>query len=689
MKVSLNWLREYIEINLSAKDISHNLTMLGMEIDSIEETKDDTIFEISFTINRGDCLSMLGLAQEISLINKEKVKYPQVPIQKSLEDIHGLIDISIVEDNLCPRYCGRLVKNVKITNSPSWMQKRLISAGIKPINNIVDITNFVLMEYGQPMHAFDYDLISGNKIIVRKAKDKETIETLEGKEVSLSSEVLVIADKEKSIAIAGIIGGSKTAVNNKTTNILLESANFNPITIRKTSQKLNIITESAYRFERDVDSLKTIPAIERATELILQNNPSAIISTIYDLQKILPKETIIDLDINRANSILGTSIPSEEIINILKHLKFNITDKNNHQLILKVPSFRKDIHREIDVIEEIARIYGYNRITTSLYRLNIDDYLKKESLDDKFYKFTNIAKNTLNSLGIYEIISYPFIRQEWLEYTSFQLKNPVTIQNPLNEEENIMSPTLLFGIMRCISHNLRKGNNDLKIYEIGKIYHDPKEEQLPNEITNLACAITGKKTKISWREKSLNVDIFDLTGIFEKLCIESEISSWSYQFSLFPCFSPQVSYQISHNGAYLGIVGEISSKLLDKFKISQKVFYFELNWDYILNKSINTKKTFKAFPKYPSNSRDIALVVKENSTYKMVLEIIQELNHPYIKEINLFDIYRGSQIPKECKSLAFSITYQSLEKTLSDEEVDKIHQLLINNLISKLKAYIR
>lgn len=688
MKVSLNWLKEYIEINLSVEDISHSLTMLGMEIDSIEKTKDDTVFEISLTINRGDCLSMIGLAQEISLINRKKVKYPQISTWKSLEDIHHLIDISIEENNLCPRYCACIIKDIKIADSPLWLQERLISAGIKPINNIVDITNFVLMEYGQPMHAFDYDLISGNKIIVRKAYNEEKIETLENKEVSLDSEILVIADKYKPIAIAGIIGGAKTAVHNNTTNILLESANFNPISIRKTSQKLNIITESAYRFERDVDSLKTIPAIERATELILQSNPSARISIIYDLQKIPYERIIVNLDIDRGNSILGTSISHEEVVDILNRLKFNIIDKKNKNLTLEVPSFRKDIHREIDVIEEIARIYGYNNIPNTLYKLNINDYLKEESFDDQVYKSTSLIKNILNSSGFFEVINYPFIRHEWLEYAPFLPKNPVVIQNPLNEEENIMSPTLLFGILRCISHNLRKGNNDLKLYEIGKIYRGQKKEQLPDEITNLACVVTGKKTKINWKEKSLNMDIFDLTEVLEKLCAESEISNWSYQSFPFPGFSPQSSYQINHNNECLGLIGEISPKLLEKFKISQKVFYFEFNLDYIL-KSINTKKTFKVFPKYPSNFRDIALVVKEDIPYGMILEIIRKLNHSYIKEVNLFDIYRGSQIPKDCKSLAFSITYQSLEKTLSDEEVDEVHQLLINNLTSKLEAYIR
>lgn len=688
MKVSLNWLKEYIEVNLSVEDISHSLTMLGMEIESIEKTKDDTIFEISLTINRGDCLSMIGLAQEISLINRKKVKYPQISTWKSLEDIHNLISISIEEDILCPRYGARIIKNVKITNSPPWLQEKLTSAGIKPINNIVDITNFVLMEYGQPMHAFDYDLISGNKIIVRKAYDEEKIETLENKEVSLDSEVLVIADKDKPIAIAGIIGGTKTAVYNNTTNILLESANFNPISIRKTSQKLNIITESAYRFERDVDSLKIVPAIERATELILQNNSSARISTIYDLQKIPHKPVIVNLDIDRGNSILGTSVPLEEIEDILNRLKFNIIDKKNKNLTLKVPSFRKDIHREIDVIEEIARIYGYNNIPNTLYKLNINDYLKEESFEDQVYKSTNLIKNILNSLGFFEVINYPFICQEWLEYTPLLPENPVVIQNPLNEEENIMSPTLLFGILRCISHNLRKGNSDLKIYEIGKTYYGQKKEQLPNEITNLACAVTGKKTKINWKEKSLNVDIFDLTGILEKIGTEAGISNWSYRSFPFPGFSSQASYQINHDSKYLGIIGEISPKLLEKLKISQKVFYFEFNWDYIL-KSINTKKTFRVFPKYPPNFRDIALVVKEDIPYEMILEIIRKLSYSYIKEINLFDIYRGSQIPKDCKSLAFSITYQSMEKTLSDKEIDEVHQLLINNLTSKLEAYIR
>ncbi|MBU0600474.1 phenylalanine--tRNA ligase subunit beta, partial [bacterium] len=274
MKVSLNWLKEYIEINLTSEEISHHLTMLGLEIEHLEKTKDDTIFEISVTTNRGDCLSIIGLAGEISLINNKDIHHPPLFNQEPSLDVQRLLAVFIKEKELCPRYSGRVIKNIKITPSPSWIQERLISCGIKPVNNIVDITNFVLMEYGQPMHAFDYDLISERRIIVRRAEKGERIKTLDNQEISLDSEILVIADQNKPIAIAGIIGGSETAINNNTTNILLESAYFKPVTIRKNSQKLNITTESSYRFERDMDLLKTTIALERATELILKDNPS-------------------------------------------------------------------------------------------------------------------------------------------------------------------------------------------------------------------------------------------------------------------------------------------------------------------------------------------------------------------------------------------------------------------------------
>ncbi|MBU1153935.1 phenylalanine--tRNA ligase subunit beta [bacterium] len=688
MKVSLNWLKEYIEINLTSEEISHHLTMLGLEIEHLEKTKDDTIFEISVTTNRGDCLSIIGLAGEISLINNKDIHHPPLFNQEPSLDVQRLLAVFIKEKELCPRYSGRVIKNIKITPSPSWIQERLISCGIKPVNNIVDITNFVLMEYGQPMHAFDYDLISERRIIVRRAEKGERIKTLDNQEISLDSEILVIADQNKPIAIAGIIGGSETAINNNTTNILLESAYFKPVTIRKNSQKLNITTESSYRFERDMDLLKTTIALERATELILKDNPSSLVSTIYDLQELPYQKTIVALNIDKVNSILGTFFPLEEIINILKKLKLEIITFKDKDLTLEVPSFRKDISREIDVIEEIARVYGYNKIPTSLYNLRIDDFLKEETFDDLFYKFTNQIKNILNSLGLYETINYPFLRKKWLKYVPFSSDHPVTIQNPLNEEENIMAPTLLFSFLNCISSNIKKGNNDLKIYEIGKTYHQLISQPLPNEITNLAGALTGKKTKIFWGKETLEVDIFDLTGILEKLCLELGIEKLSYQPFYFLGFLPSLSYQIIHRHEYLGIIGEISPELLDEFKISQKILYFELNLDYLI-KIINLKKEFKPLPKYPPNFRDVSLVTKEKVSYELILNLIQEINHPYIKEVNLFDVYRGPQIPQDCKSLAFRITYQSLEETLSDEKVDKLHQLVINNLTHKLNAQLR
>jgi len=684
MLVSYNWLKDYVDFDFSAEELAHKLTNLGFETTNLEKVGDDTIIDLELTVNRGDCLSMIGLAREISALSRTELKIPTPPVFNLSKKLTMMVNVSLVESKLCPRYTGRIIDGVKVSSSPPWLREKLEKVGIKSINNVVDITNFVMLELGQPLHAFDYHTLIGNKIIICRATMDEKITALNGITYTLSTEMLIIADAEKPIALAGIIGGENSSVREETTTIFLECAYFDPSNIRQTSKFLEIQTESSYRFERGVDIDGLIRAQNRATQLIVDICGGKSISTVIDEYPKKFKKIMIDLPLHKVNRVLGININEKEIKDILQPLGFGIKEENKASLKVEVPSFRYlDITREIDLIEEIARVYGYDKIPATLpaspFKVGIDYE----------YELANKAKEILVSCGFYEIITYPFISPNLLRKTKIPIDNKVVINNPLKEEENLMAPSLIPNILKVLGWNINRNNNDLKIFELGRCFLKEDEKLLPKEKKILIGAIAGNYRQPNWRDKAILSNLYDLKGVVEKLLLELGITKYEMLIGEHPTLHPIRQIRLLYQGIVFGILGELHPEIGEELKLPKGIYLFELQWDDIL-KWVNLEKKFKPLPKYPALQRDIAILIKEEVNSAQITRIIEEVGGNLVAKVSLFDIYQGGdKIPEGYKSLAYAITYRQHNATLTDEEVNEVHNKIILELKTALGAELR
>jgi phenylalanyl-tRNA synthetase beta chain len=683
MLVSYNWLKEYVDFDLSPQQLADKLTNLGFESANLEQVDDDTIIDLELTVNRGDCLSMVGVAREIAAITHNNLKIPSTTPLNLSKKLTRLVDVSVVEHKLCPRYTGRIIDGVKVSTSPLWLKERLEKVGIRTINNVVDITNFVMMELGHPLHAFDYHTLIGNKVIICRATLGEKITALDGITYELSPEMLIIADAERPVALAGIIGGEDSSVKDETTTIFLECAYFDPTNIRQTARQLDIQTESSYRFERGVDPEGLIKAQDRATQLIIEICKGKSVSDIVDEYPKRFKKTIIELRYDRVNRVLGTRIKKEEIKEVLQPLGFKITQEDNRTFKIEVPSFRHlDISREIDLIEEIARVYGYDKIPTSLPAGSFEVGINRE------YELANKAKEFLVSCGFYEVITYAFTSPNILRKTKIPVKDEVIISNPLREDENLMCLSLIPNILRVLSWNINRDNYDLKIFELGKIFSSDAEKPLPKEKEILIGAIAGNYQQPNWRDKAISSNLYDLKGVVERLLLEFGINNYDLFLGEHPTLHPTKQIKLVYQGVTFGIIGELHPDIAQKLKLSGEIYLFELQWDDILN-WVNLERKFKPLPKYPAVQRDIAILIKEETTSAQITKIIKAVGGNLIEDVSLFDLYQGDKIPKGYKSLAYSITYRRPDATLKDEEVNDVHNKIILELKNSLGAELR
>lgn len=665
MKVPLSWLKEYIDVKIPPKELAHRLTMAGVEVSHIQKSGKDTILELDLTTNRGDCASIIGVAREVSALINRPLRLPK--ISEKDKRVKGIIKVEIKDGKGGPRYTDRVIENVRIKPSPLWLKERLKSMGIKPINNIVDITNYVLFEFGQPLHAFDLDKIvsqlaslpvSQLKIIVRKAKEGERITTLDGRKRILDKNILVIADDKRAIALAGIMGGEDTQVTTKTKSILLESAYFDPIVVRKGAKKLNLFTESSYRFERDVDPEGVLTASRRARDLILELAGGEEIAFVD--KNLLPrKPKRITLRKERVNALLGTRLSWKQITGILKKLGFKAKGK-----LVEVPSYRREITREIDLIEEIARIHGYYRIPSLLPGGRIASY-SQEPLENLVPKI----KEILVTGGYREVVNYGFISIEEGERMGFAPHEIIKLTNPLTEKQNVMRPSLIPGLLNNLIHNLNQGNSVVKVFELGRIF-SPKREQ-----TALGALLSGEG------------DIYDLKGILEALCEELAILSPKIGSASLPFLLSGRGGEVLIANRKVGLLGEMDPKVLSYFGIERRAFTFELDLkEFLLMRS---EKRFRKLPKYPAIVRDIALSLPEKITSEEIVQTVYSLGGELVEEVAFFDLYRGTQIPPDHKGLAYSISYRAKNRTLKDEEIKKLHQGISLGLEKKLGARIR
>lgn len=683
MKLTYNWLKEFVEIKISPQELAERLSMAGLEVTSLEKFEEDWLFEIEVTTNRPDWLSVIGIAREVSAITGGRFKYlPPSRLQKKESNKKLPFEIKIEDKKGCLRYVGRAIGDIEIKSSPLWLQKRLMAVGLRPINNIVDIINYCLFETGQPMHAFDYEKIEERKIFIRKAKDGESIVTIDGEERKLDNSILIIADVKKPIAIAGIMGGKNTEVTQSTRIVFLESAYFEPVIVRRASQKLGLVTESSYRFERSVDLDTVLTASLRAIELIekcASFKKKILVSKIKDMGWKRKEEKQLSLDIEKVSNFLGRKIISQDMVRILKRLGFLVKKKKNI-LEVKPPFYRKDIAIEEDLIEEIARVYGYEK-----FPLTLPEPVKEIILEEPLYKIKDKIYGILTGLGFNEVITYSLVGRNLLEKVNlFEEKEWIKIFNPLSKEQEFLRPALIASVLEVVSYNFKHQIENLKIFEWGKIYF---RKDRPYEVPYLGICFVGKPF-MGWLKKEEELGFYDLKGIMELVLNELGVRKVDFLKKENPYLETGYSAEIRIGKDVLGFLGKVKENVQKNFDLSNGIYWAELD----LNKLVlfvSFDKRYKNLPKFPFVLRDISFVVEENISYEELRKFFEEFTSGLIKEINLIDVYKGENIPSGKKSFTFSLKFQSEEKTLRDEEVEEAMSKIRTLLREKFKAELR
>ncbi len=639
----------------------------------------DTILELEITPNRPDLMSMIGMAREIGAILGRDFKVPSIKIKESDKAATEMAKVDIKDADLNPRYIAKMITGVKVDESPQWIKKRLLAAGARPINNLVDITNYVLFETGQPLHAFDYDLLEGGQIIVRRAKAKEQMTTLDDVERKLETDNLVIADKKKAIALAGVMGGALTEVNDKTQNVLLESAYFKPQNIGKTSRGLGLISESSIRFERGIDPNNTDYAVDRAAQLMQDVAGGTVLKGSVDVYPKPIKERKLKMRPARANSVLGIDLPAKKMEKTLSSLKLDVS-LSNKELKVSVPTFRPDLEREIDLIEEIARLYDLNKIESTLP--GAAQVGKMTELDDLQAQLRNI----LTGFGQKEAITYSFIDPEKLKILPKGHQKGVALKNPLSEEQSMLRTSLLPGLLDSLLCNVARKQVDVQLFEMGHIFLPAKG--VPSEEKHLGIMLSGSFNSGAWHTQERPVDFFDAKGIVKAILKSLRIAEKLVLEPLdFEIFNPQRSFKMTIDETKLGVIGELHPTYIKENDLLSTA-YVELNLDVLLRFG-QKLAPFKGISAYPAVTLDVALLLDSSIKNQEVMRSIKEMGQELLRDVKLFDIYEGKGIEEGKKSMAYSLTYQSMERTLELDEVQKIHNSIIENLKKDLSAIIR
>jgi len=648
---------------------------------------DDVSMEMEITPNRPDCLSIIGIAREISAIKKIDLIVPQYDCTEEI-NVNSDIKILVKDYSLCPRYSAKVFYNIPDNNSPMWLRNKLNLCDVRPVNLVVDLTNYVMIETGQPLHAFDRDLLYSNKIIVREAEDGEKIKTIDDNNRKLEKGMILIADEKNPIAIAGVMGGKDTEINIATKNILLESANFNGPSIMRTSKKIGLRTEASNRFEKKIDPVMTVFAIKRFEYLLKKITNHDFGKGICDNSKEIKRQRKINLRLGEVKKVLGKDIGKDNISDILTGLKIKNRIKGNI-IESTVPSFRfEDLEREIDLIEEIARIYGYNNFNSTP-----PNSILREGEYSFYQRIIRDIRKGLCNIGLYEVINYSFVSEEVKKKFKLDFedayKNTVKVLNPINEDFAYLRSSLLPSMTMNIKDNINRKIKDISIYEISKVFKRKLKSKLPLEINMLGIMLTGKMAAKSWYGKGKNCNYYSLKGILEYLYNKYyNLNSLGIKEKEYKFFHPIISADIILNNEDVGIIGKVHPILLEEVDIKQDVYYLEINLDKFIE-NIKNKKQFKTIPVFPSIEIDLAIVIDENIENSKIEEEIRNTETEILKEMTLFDIYRGEQIKSGKKSLAYSLIFRDNKRTLKDVEVEIIVQRILENLSKKYNARVR
>ena len=659
----------------------NGIYILDME-DSYETGKDvkevlgltDAVIDFELTSNRPDCRCMIGIAREAAVTLGKNTKYPEISVKEEA-DKEIDVDIKIESPDLCTRYMARRVTDVKIEKSPYWMQRRLIEAGVRPINNIVDITNFVMLEMGQPMHAFDMREIGNNKIVVKNAVKGEKFTTLDKQERDLDEDMLMITNGEKTLGIAGIMGGLDSGVKEDTVEIMFESAVFNKENIRKSSKKLGLRSEASSRFEKGVSEENAALALERAVQLVELLGAGKVMKGVVDVYPNPKPAQTITVNPTRINKRIGVDIPMDRFCKIMEDLEFKCDLKSDQELVLEVPAFRLDIEQEADIFEEIARIYGFANIPSIQLQGNTTAGVKTDK-----QKFLDTVKTTAIGSGMYEILTYSFVSPKGLDKIMVpedsNLRDVVKLLNPLGEDTSIMRTTLIPNMMDVITTNISHNIDTASVFECGHVF-------TPTDMAGV------EETRICLGMYGEDKDFFTLKGVLDRIFERVGIKDQTYLADKTnTSFHPGRCADILAGETFLGTIGEIHPYVLENYGISKRVYIAEIKLDEVYTHR-NDTIIFKALPKFPASSRDIALLVKDQVSVGSIEEVIMSNGAGLVEACRLFDVYKGDQIEEGYKSVAYSISYRSLEKTLTDDEISPVHSKILEELEKELDAKLR
>ncbi len=650
----------------------------------------DTLIEVDLTPNRPDCASVIGTAREVGAFVGKKVKHPGAGDLPELSGADLPFAVEVRDFAACPRYSARMVKGVKIAPSPWWLQRLLLALGLRPINNVVDVTNFVMLEYGQPLHAFDFSKLAGGRIVVRRAAKGETTETLDGVERRLDEEMLLICDAERPVAVAGVMGGGNSEVSDDTVDILLESACFDPVSIRRTSRRLNLATDSSYRFERGVDPQGTVRALERAVELIVELAGGVAVPGGVDLKEGLPENSPIDLRVRRCNDLLGLDLSARQIGDYLESIEIDADPVDEESLKVTPPGFRVDLEREVDLFEEVARLVGYNEIPVTLPHVPLSFADR-----DPAREIRKEVAAIMTAQGYNEAINYSFVSDRHYDMLGLPADHParrnVRLLNPLAEDQSVMRTMLLPGILENLKRNVNHQRPDIKLFEVGKVFH-PTDSELPDEEMRLVAVISGKRNPDSpplhFGEEEC--DFFDIKACGENLLNElrrDQVEMVSPKET--PAYVGGSPYLALQTGAeVLGGLGRLSADCLKRFGIKTEVYFLEVSLTGLAEVSPRPK-SFEPLSRFPSVNWDLAMLVPENLAAGEIIEAVKNCGEEILEEARIIDIFRGESIEEGYKSVAITVTYRDDSKTLEDETVQKVHQKIIDLISTRFGGKLR
>jgi len=670
MKVSLNWLKEFVEIPVEPQRLKSDLTMVGLNVESVAAVGDDWVLEVEITTNRPDCLSHAGVARELAALYRKPLALPQIRLKESATPASSAASIQIIAPDLCARYCGRVIRNVAVKPSPAWLQRRLETLGLRPINNVADATNYVLLELGHPLHAFDLASLRRRKIVVRRARKGELLRTLDGVLRTLRAEDLVIADGERAVALAGVMGGEDSQITAATRDVLLESAWFEPVSIRHTAKFHGMRTEASYRFERGADIEMAPLALNHTAAMIAELAGGEVLEGIIDIYPRLFQSPEIILRRREVLRILGADVPGEEIERILKSLSFRITALRDQSWQVLPPSFRLDIKSEIDLIEEVARHYGYGHLPARVRA--VPPRIERDETREKLHRVASI----LVGLGYREIITPSMI--DPADNARFTEQPPVPLANPLSQDASVLRSSPVPGMIQAIRWNLDHGCNNVRFFEVGKTY-TARREGLPDERRVLTLGLTGHRREASVHDGERPLDLFDLKGDLETLLEALEVPRLRFRPDGRPYYEVGWAGQFLADSEPLALFGQLSADVVRHYKLRQPVWVAEVDLERLLSFSLR-KFAFKPFSRFPAVERDFSLVVPESVTYGHIEEAIRRLALEEIQRLYPVDLFRGSTIPSGHYSLLLRVSFQSQTHTLTSQQIAQLSERVLTTL---------